>query len=96
MKREEVVVSPQQLARQREIMQEIRTHLQETLDHAPLACVDTFGCQQNVADSEHIMGMLREMGFAFTEDPHQADVVILNTCAVREHAEQRVYGNLAL
>ena len=59
MKREEVVVSPQQLARQREIMQEIRTHLQETLDHAPLACVDTFGCQQNVADSEHIMGMLR-------------------------------------
>ena len=94
MKREEVVVSPQQLARQREIMQEIRTHLQETLDHAPLACVDTFGCQQNVADSEHIMGMLREMGFAFTEDPHQADVVILNTCAVREHAEQRVYGNL--
>ena len=94
MKREEVVVSPQQLARQREIMQEIRTHLQETLDHAPLACVDTFGCQQNVADSEHIMGMLREMGFAFTEDPHQADVAILNTCAVREHAEQRVYGNL--
>ena len=94
MKREEVVVSPQQLARQREIMQEIRTHLQETLDHAPLACVDTFGCQQNVADSEHIMGMLREMGFAFTEDPHQADVVILNTCAVREHAEQRVFGNV--
>ena len=82
MKREEVVVSPEQLARQREIMQEIRAHLQETLDHAPLACVDTFGCQQNVADSEHIMGMLREMGFAFTDDPHRADVVVLDRKSV--------------
>ena len=56
--------------------------------------MDTFGCQQNVADSEHLMGMLREMGFSFTDDPYRADVVALNTCAVREHAEKRVFGNL--
>ena len=94
MERENVVVSPERLARQREIEQEIRTHLAETLDHTPLAYVDTFGCQQNVADSEHLMGMLREMGFSFTDDTFKADVVLLNTCAVREHAEKRVYGNL--
>ena len=94
MERENVVITPERLARQREIEQEIRAHLAETLDHTPLAYVDTFGCQQNVADSEHLMGMLREMGFSFTDDPYQADVVALNTCAVREHAEKRVFGNL--
>ncbi|MEA4814340.1 MAG: tRNA (N6-isopentenyl adenosine(37)-C2)-methylthiotransferase MiaB [Oscillospiraceae bacterium] len=60
----------------------------------PKAVVDTFGCQQNAADSERIMGMLGDMGFSFTDDPSEADVVVLNTCAVREHAEKRVYGNL--
>ncbi|QNL45908.1 tRNA (N6-isopentenyl adenosine(37)-C2)-methylthiotransferase MiaB [Oscillibacter hominis] len=61
---------------------------------APTACVDTFGCQQNVADGQRIMGMLQTMGFTFTDEPAQADLVLLNTCAVREHAEKRVYGNL--
>ena len=94
MKREEVLIAPEALARQREIMGEIRAHLARTLDHRPLALVDTFGCQQNVADSQNLMGMLREMGFDFTGDPSRADVIVLNTCAVREHAEKRVYGNL--
>lgn len=62
----------------------------------PVACVDTFGCQQNVADGERLMGMLQEMGFTFTEKTGEADLVILNTCAVREHAEQRVFGNLGM
>ncbi|MBU5625820.1 tRNA (N6-isopentenyl adenosine(37)-C2)-methylthiotransferase MiaB [Oscillibacter sp. MSJ-2] len=61
---------------------------------APTACVDTFGCQQNVADGQRIMGMLQAMGFTFTDEPARADLVLLNTCAVREHAEKRVYGNL--
>ena len=56
--------------------------------------MDTFGCQQNVADGQKLMGMLEEMGFSFTDEPKEADLVILNTCAVREHAEQRVFGNL--
>jgi tRNA-2-methylthio-N6-dimethylallyladenosine synthase len=56
--------------------------------------VDTFGCQQNVADGQRIRGMLEVMGFGFTDQPEDADLVLLNTCAVREHAEQRVFGNL--
>ncbi|NCB73674.1 MAG: tRNA (N6-isopentenyl adenosine(37)-C2)-methylthiotransferase MiaB [Clostridia bacterium] len=60
----------------------------------PLALVDTYGCQQNEEDSEKIRGYLVEMGYEMTEDEFEADVVILNTCAVREHAEMRVFGNL--
>ena len=60
----------------------------------PLAFVDTFGCQQNEEDSEKVRGYLSEMGFAMTTDEYLADVIVINTCAVREHAEQRVYGNL--
>ena len=60
----------------------------------PLALVDTYGCQQNEADSEQIRGMLREMGYAFTEDTSVADVIVINTCAIREHAELRVLGNV--
>lgn len=61
---------------------------------APLAFVDTYGCQQNEADSERIRGYLRKMGFSFTRDEGEADVIVINTCAVREHAEQRVFGNV--
>lgn len=60
----------------------------------PLACVVTYGCQQNVADSEHIKGMLEAMGYGFTEERTQAKLIIFNTCAVREHAEDRVFGNV--
>lgn len=60
----------------------------------PKALVRTYGCQQNVADGEKIKGMLAQMGFDFTEDPETADLVLFNTCAVREHAEDRVWGNL--
>ena len=58
------------------------------------ALVDTFGCQQNEEDSEKIRGYLTEMGFEMTEDEFKADVIVINTCAVREHAEMRVFGNL--
>ena len=61
---------------------------------APVAMVHTYGCQQNVADSEKIKGFLEEMGFSFTEDPENADLILFNTCAVREHAEDRVFGNV--
>ncbi len=60
----------------------------------PLAMVDTYGCQQNEADSEKLRGYLSEMGYGFTEDEFQADVIVINTCAVREHAEMRVLGNV--
>ena len=60
----------------------------------PLACIRTYGCQQNVADSEKIKGMLAAMGFDFTENSEDADFILFNTCAVREHAEDRVFGNV--
>ncbi|MDE7218884.1 MAG: tRNA (N6-isopentenyl adenosine(37)-C2)-methylthiotransferase MiaB [Oscillospiraceae bacterium] len=54
--------------------------------------VDTYGCQQNVADSQRLMGMLREMGCGFTRDPYAADIIVINTCAIRENAEKKVFG----
>lgn len=60
----------------------------------PLAFVDTYGCQQNEADSERLRGYLARMGYRFTPDEHRADVIVINTCAVRGHAEDRVLGNV--
>ncbi len=60
----------------------------------PKAYVETYGCQQNEADSEQLRGMLSEAGYAIADEAEGADVVIMNTCAIREHAEQRVFGNL--
>ncbi|WBY64977.1 tRNA (N6-isopentenyl adenosine(37)-C2)-methylthiotransferase MiaB [Thermocaproicibacter melissae] len=60
----------------------------------PMALVHTYGCQQNVADSEKIKGFLAQMGFSFTEDEEEADFILFNTCAVRGHAENRVFGNV--
>ncbi len=62
----------------------------------PLACVVTFGCQQNVSDSERLKGELSEMGYGLTDDINEAQFIIFNTCAVREHAEDRVYGNIGV
>ncbi len=60
----------------------------------PVAYVRTYGCQQNVADGEKIKGLLSEMGFSFADSPEDADFILFNTCAVREHAEDRVFGNV--
>ena len=56
------------------------------------AYVRSFGCQLNVSDGEKIQGLLKKMGYSFTENEQEADLIILNTCAVRENAEDRVYG----
>lgn len=68
--------------------------LKQNIVGRPKACVITFGCQQNVSDSERIKGMLTLMGYEMTEDMENADFILFNTCAVREHAEDRVYGNV--
>ena len=93
MERKEVLVSPAELDRQRTFEEKIKGMFESRQAH-PVACVDTFGCQQNVADGQKLMGMLAACGFTFTDKPAEADLVILNTCAVREHAEDRVFGNL--
>lgn len=60
----------------------------------PLCCVHSYGCQQNVSDGEKLLGQLSLMGCGVTEDMTAADIIILNTCAVRENAELKVYGNI--
>ena len=93
MDRKLVVLDEAQMARQRDFEQKIK-HIHESRGVAPKALVDTFGCQQNVADSQNIMGMLQAMGCELTDEVKEADIVVLNTCAIRDHAEKRVYGTL--
>ncbi len=93
MDRTQVILTEEQLSRQRDFTDKIRA-IHESRGRQIRAMVDTFGCQQNVADSQLIMGMLEAMGCDFTDRPEEADIVVLNTCAIRDHAEQRVYGNL--
>ena len=66
----------------------------QTKGRTPTAYVETYGCQQNEADSEKLRGFLAQCGYAIVGSAEGADVVIMNTCAIREHAEQRVFGNL--
>lgn len=88
-------ITADELEKQCPFTEKIRQHYIESKpDSPPLACVRTFGCQQNVSDSEQIKGMLAAMGFGFTEDPEEADFILFNTCAVREHACDRVFGNV--
>jgi len=54
----------------------------------------TFGCQMNKADSERMAGILEDMGFEWSEDPNQADLILYNTCTIRDNAEQKVYSYL--
>ncbi len=72
----------------------IADKLSEIYGNNPKACVVTFGCQQNVSDSEKLKGMLTACGYACVDNMDEADFIIFNTCAVREHAEDRVYGNI--
>ena len=66
----------------------------EHYDHIPYAYVHSFGCQQNVNDGEKIKGILASLGYGITDDLEGADVIFFNTCAVRENAEDRVFGQV--
>ena len=87
-------VSNEELSRQKQFTQKVSSVISASYDEKPKACVITYGCQQNVADSEKIKGMLEIMGYDFTDDRLEAKLIIFNTCAVREHAEDRVFGNV--
>ena len=56
--------------------------------------IETYGCQMNLADTEIVMGILKNCGYEITKSTDDADVVLLNTCSIRENAEQRIYGRL--
>jgi len=93
MKAKTSVITKKQLDAQLAFCDKIKSywHARGT---TPCAYVETYGCQQNEADSERIRGLLIESGYAITDKAEGADVVVMNTCAIREHAEQRVFGNL--
>ena len=61
----------------------------------PSVYLETYGCQMNIADSELVSGVLRAAGYSSAESPENADVILLNTCAIRDHAEERVLGRLS-
>ena len=56
--------------------------------------IETYGCQMNLADTEIVLGILKKQGYDVTDKPEEADVVLLNTCSIRENAEQRIYGRI--
>lgn len=82
-----------EIAGQMDICARIRAE-NDAAPRRPLALVDTYGCQQNEADSEKLRGYISAMGFGFTDEENEADLIVVNTCAVREHAEMRVMGNV--
>ncbi len=86
-------IAPEEIEHQLELCQRTAA-LTSSGPEQPLAFVDTYGCQQNEADSERIRGYLAAMGFGFTDDEEKARIIVINTCAIREHAEQRVFGNV--
>ena len=87
------VISREELDLQLSFCDKIRAYWHDR-DRVPCAYVETYGCQQNEADSEKIRGILSESGYRICAEAEGADVVVMNTCAIREHAEQRVFGNL--
>ena len=93
MSNKTTVISQEQLQKQLSYCNDVAAYWRDR-DALPKAYVETYGCQQNEADSEKLRGMLIEAGYSITDTAEGADVVIMNTCAIREHAEQRVFGNL--
>ncbi len=87
------VISQEQLQQQFALCDKISA-LWIAAGRTPTAYVETYGCQQNEADSEKLRGYLVQSGYAIVREAEGADVVVMNTCAIREHAEQRVFGNL--
>ena len=89
-----ISVSAEESARQKEFTALAASLVQQRFESAPKAFVHTYGCQGNVADGERLKGMLEQMGYVMTEELEEADLVLYNTCAIREHAEDRVFGNV--
>ena len=91
---ESYFVSAEELEKQKEYTALAASLLSVQLDRRPLAFVHTYGCQGNVSDGERIKGILAEIGYDFTDKEENADLILYNTCAIREHAEDRIYGNV--
>ncbi|GIW44991.1 MAG: tRNA-2-methylthio-N(6)-dimethylallyladenosine synthase [Candidatus Binatia bacterium] len=75
-------------------MTAIEPHSYEAANLVQRVYIETYGCQMNLADTELLLGQFRRSGYKSVSDPAEADVILLNTCAIREHAEERVVGRL--
>ena len=82
------LVSESEMIKHSEYIKKVRA-MNEACGEQKYAYIQTFGCQQNVADSEKIAGMCMSMGYKLCNEPADADLIVVNTCAIREHAEKR-------
>ena len=89
-----IVVPENEIEKQREFASLVAEIIVSKFPDGAKAFVHTYGCQGNVADGERIEGMLISMGYQLTDDVNEADLILFNTCAIREHAEDRLYGNV--
>jgi len=94
MERAAANITPQQVQQQQEFAQLLAALLAQKYNEAPRAHIRTFGCQANEADSQRMAGQLQQCGFTLCDNPDDANLILFNTCAVREHAEDRVFGNV--
>lgn len=96
--RAKIEISNEEQAKQLALLEDIKggyaARFLSEKGRAPLFWVVTYGCQMNEHDSEHISGMLKLAGFKKAGDQEGADLILFNTCCVREHAEMRVFGNI--
>lgn len=95
--RTDLNIPKEEIARQNGFIRLLKAYSDERENSAngrPKALIHTYGCQMNVHDSEKLRGMLESAGFAAAESEEDADLVLFNTCCVRDHAETRVYGNV--
>ncbi len=93
MERVRIEISGDKIEKQKQLAENIRESFSAE-GKRPKAVIRTFGCQQNEADSEMLRGYLELMGYTLTEDENSADLILINTCAIRENAELRVFGHL--
>lgn len=84
----------EELMSQSQAAKQVKELLSAKYLRQPMAYVHTYGCQGNVADSEKLKGFLSQMGFGFASCKEQADLVLYNTCAVRENAELKLFGKI--
>ena len=75
-------------------IEEVRRIISDKFTDLPLANVKTFGCAQNENDSEKLRGLLYQLGYSMTDSLDNSDIVIYNTCAIRENAELKIFGNI--
>lgn len=97
IKKESTHISTEELMRQNDIAQRIKANNDSEYNNTgkiKYARIITYGCQQNNSDSEKLKGILKSMGYSYTDDNQKADVILFNTCCVRENAELKLYGNI--